>query len=53
MIVCDTMEEAVEFADELAPEHLEACVKNPMEYIGKLDNVGLSVSGELRAGAFG
>ena len=40
MIVCDTMEEAVEFANELAPEHLEACVKNPMEYIGKLDNVG-------------
>lgn len=40
MIVCDTMDEAVEFANELAPEHLEVCCENPMEYIGKLDNAG-------------
>ncbi len=40
ILICDTMEDAVEFANELAPEHLEVCVKNPMEYIGKLDNVG-------------
>lgn len=40
ILICDTMEDAVEFANELAPEHLEVCVQNPMEYIGKLDNVG-------------
>jgi len=40
VIVCDNMEEAVEFANELAPEHLEVCAANPMEFIGKIDNAG-------------
>lgn len=40
IIVCDTMEEAVQFANDLAPEHLELCAKNPLEYIGRLDNCG-------------
>lgn len=40
VIVCDTMDEAVEFANDLAPEHLELCAENPMEYIGCLDNCG-------------
>lgn len=40
IIVCRSMEEAVTFANELAPEHLEVCVANPMEYIGRLDNAG-------------
>lgn len=40
VMLCDTMEEAVEFANELAPEHLEVCAANPMEFIGKLDNAG-------------
>ena len=40
MIVCDTMDDAVEFANELAPEHLEVCCKDPMEYVGRLDNAG-------------
>lgn len=40
VIVCDTMDEAVEFANDLAPEHLELCAANPMEYIGRLDNAG-------------
>ena len=34
------MDEAVGFANELAPEHLEVCVRDPMEYIGRLDNAG-------------
>ena len=34
------MEEAVEFANELAPEHLEVCAENPMVYLGRLDNAG-------------
>ncbi len=40
IIVCSNMNQAVEFANELAPEHLEVCCNNPMEYIGKLDNAG-------------
>lgn len=40
IIVCDTMDKAVEMANELAPEHLEVCCNNPLEYIGKLDNAG-------------
>ncbi len=40
IIVCSDMTQAVEFANELAPEHLEVCCTNPMEYVGKLDNAG-------------
>lgn len=40
IIVCKDMSQAVDFANELAPEHLEVCCENPMEYIGKLDNAG-------------
>ena len=40
IIVCKDMAQAVDFANELAPEHLEVCCENPMEYIGKLDNAG-------------
>lgn len=40
IIVCDEMDYAVELANALAPEHLEVVTANPMEYIGKLDNVG-------------
>ena len=40
IIVCDTMEKAVEMANQLAPEHLEVCCNNPLEYVGKLDNAG-------------
>ena len=40
IIICDTMDKAVEMANELAPEHLEVCCKNPMEYVGRLDNAG-------------
>lgn len=40
IIVCSDMEQAVKFANDLAPEHLEVCCENPMEYVGKLDNAG-------------
>lgn len=40
VIVCQDLGEAVDFANELAPEHLEMCVENPMEYIGRMDNAG-------------
>ena len=40
ILVCRTMDEAVDFANQLAPEHLEVCCQNPMEYVGRLDNAG-------------
>lgn len=40
VMICKDLKEAVDFANELAPEHLELCAKNPMEYLGSLDNVG-------------
>ena len=40
IIVCSDMTQAVDFANELAPEHLEVCCENPMEHVGKLHNAG-------------
>lgn len=40
VIVCENLDEAVEFANELAPEHLEVCCQNPFDYLGRLDNAG-------------
>lgn len=40
ILVCRDMEEAVGFANRLAPEHLEVMCAEPMEYIGRLDNAG-------------
>ena len=40
IIVCSDIAQVIDFANELAPEHLEVCCANPMEYVGKLDNAG-------------
>ena len=40
IIVCDTMDYAIEIANTIAPEHCEIVCENPLEYIGRLDNVG-------------
>ncbi len=40
VIICDSTDRAVELANIIAPEHLEVCMENPMEYLGKLDNAG-------------
>lgn len=40
IIVCANLDEAVDFANELSPEHLEVCCENPLDYIGRLDNAG-------------
>ena len=40
IIVCENLEQAIDFANELAPEHLEMCVEEPLKYIGRLDNAG-------------
>ncbi len=40
MIVCRSVDEMVDLANELAPEHLEVMMDNPMAYLGRLDNAG-------------
>lgn len=40
VILTENMDEAVEFANLLAPEHLEVCCKDPFGYLGRLDNAG-------------
>ncbi len=40
ILVCDTLDRAVELANSLAPEHLEVMTENPAEYLGRLDNAG-------------
>lgn len=40
IIYCDHIEKAIELAEIFAPEHLELCLKNPLEHIGSIDNAG-------------
>ncbi len=40
IIVCENLDQAINFANELAPEHLEMCVEEPLKYIGMIDNAG-------------
>ncbi|MBR1761864.1 MAG: histidinol dehydrogenase [Eubacterium sp.] len=40
IIVCEDIQQAIRFANELAPEHLELCISEPLKYIGRIDNAG-------------
>ena len=40
IIFCRSEAEMIALANELAPEHMEIMTANPLEYIGKIDNVG-------------
>ena len=40
IIVCDTLERAVEISNEIAPEHLELCVDDPFAYLDKVRHAG-------------
>lgn len=47
------IEEAITFANTIAPEHLELQVKNPEKYLNKATNYGSLFLGEFSAEAFG
>lgn len=53
IIVCDSLDKAFEIANEVAPEHLEICVENPLEYIGRADNAGSVFLGNYSPEALG
>ena len=40
IIVCRSVDEMVDMANELAPEHLEVMMESPLQYLGRLDNAG-------------
>lgn len=40
IIVAETLEKAVDIANEIAPEHLELCVDNPFDYLGAIRHAG-------------
>lgn len=40
IIVCDNLDQALDLANELAPEHLEICVDRPFDWLGKVKNAG-------------
>lgn len=40
IIVADTLDAAIDIANEIAPEHLELCVDDPFEYLDKIRHAG-------------
>ncbi|MDR1131237.1 MAG: histidinol dehydrogenase [Oscillospiraceae bacterium] len=40
IIVADSIEQAIALSNEIAPEHLELCVDEPFDYLGRILNAG-------------
>ncbi len=40
IILCDSVNTMINMANEIAPEHLEVMLDDPMTYVGRLDNAG-------------
>ena len=40
IIVADTLDQAIEIANAIAPEHLELCVDNPFDYLDQVRHAG-------------
>jgi len=53
ILVVDTLEEAVETANEIASEHLEIVTKNPFEVMTKIQNAGAIFIGEYSSEPLG
>ena len=53
IIITNTIEEAIEISNEIAPEHLELAVKNPFDYVDKITNAGAMFLGNYSAESLG
>lgn len=53
IIVADDLSQAIEIANEIAPEHLELCVDNPFDYLDKIKNAGSIFMGKYCPEALG
>ena len=40
IIVADDLDQAIEISNAIAPEHLELCLDNPFDYLGKVKHAG-------------
>lgn len=53
IIVVSSIEQAIEIANSIAPEHLELCLKSPFDYLNKISNAGSVFLGEFSPEAIG
>ena len=53
IIVADTLQAAIDIANELAPEHLELCVDNPFDYLEQVKHAGSVFMGKYCPEALG
>ncbi len=53
IIVADTLDVAIEIANDIAPEHLELCVDNPFDYLDKIRHAGSIFMGKYCPEALG
>ena len=40
IVIVDNIENGIELVNKIAPEHLELCINNPLEHLGKIKNAG-------------
>lgn len=40
VIICNDLDKCIEISNNIAPEHLELMIDNPIEYLGKIKNAG-------------
>lgn len=53
ILITDTIHEAVEFSNKFGPEHMEMMVKNPLDYLPEIRNVGSLFLGDYAPVAIG
>ncbi len=53
IIIVDSIEQAVEISNEIAPEHLEICVDEPFKYLDMIENAGSVFLGKMCPEALG
>jgi histidinol dehydrogenase len=46
VIICEDMDDCIDTANMIAPEHLELCVREPMQLLSKVKNAGSVFLGE-------
>ncbi|MDR2940624.1 MAG: histidinol dehydrogenase, partial [Clostridiales bacterium] len=46
VIIVESIEEAIKFSNQIAPEHLEICIKDPFSTLSKIKNAGAIFLGD-------
>ncbi len=53
IIIAENLEQAIDLANQIAPEHLELCVDNPFDYLDKIRHAGSVFMGRYCPEALG